>query len=873
MNILLNSCKIVWISFMLFLTTCPASGQVKKTKQLTPNDYKLWSTLRAKEISDFGKWVSYSLSYESGMDTLFVKNTVTKKTFAFAKGFDGKFIGDASFAFMLPGNRFQLKNLGTGKIKEVNQIQSFDLLNDGQYIMLYTIAKEGKSSMVITNLHGDIIETIENVTSFTLSPKNDALVYCASDSIGASVDLLQFGKKLVKTSVIISNAKLFENVVWQNEGTSIVFAGRKIAAKEFYLDTILYYKIKNKQLFQYDSSKEKSWPKDMVLVANYSSPLGISDDEQRVFFLIKKTQEKTSIKNNSDVEVWNAADKDIYMTRNAYGIPDSFSRIAAWWPETDKFMAIGDSLHPAVSLSGNQQFAISYHLSDNKPTTKINADRNYYLVDLTTGEKTPFLQRHSGDYGNLNMSPNGKYIVYFKGVDWWVYSITDQKHTNITKNVDVLFYNINDNSSESSHYGIPEWTEGDKSLLLYDQFDIWEFSPNGTKIKRLTNGRENSRIFRFVKDKYSNGLVAKSRIFNLNDQIVLETQTEDHSESGYYNLLKGHAEQTMVYGQKQISGYRKAKEDNTFMFIQQDFNKSPTLYVKKNNDPPKVVFNSNPQSDYYGWGSSTLIDYKNSRGEALKGVLCYPFDYDPQRIYPMIVNVYEKQTGALHIYTNPSFLNGSRFNRTNYTSQGYFVLLPDIAYEVGNPGFSAADCVISATKAALALAPIDKNRLGIIGHSFGGYETNFIITQTNMFAAAVSGAGLSDLTSYYLSVSSNYKIPNMWRFEYDQFRMGKSLFEDLEGYRSNSPINTVSNVSTPLLSYTGEEDTQVNPYQTMEFYLALRRLKKDHIMLIYPKEDHVIQIPENQIDITNRISDWFGYFLKGEIKPTWFQPQ
>lgn len=873
MNILLNSCKIVWISFMLFLMTCPLSGQVKKTKKLTPNDYKLWSTLRAKEISDHGKWVSYSLSYESKMDTLFVKNTNANQTFVFPKGYNGKFIADTWFAYMLPEHRFQLHNLYSGKIQEVNQVQSFALVDKGQYILLFCNEEEGKTKIVIQNLKGDIIETIVNVTSFSLSPKSDKLAYCTSNSNGTSVGVLQFGKKVLNTNVINSNLKLFENVVWQKEGTSIVFAGRKKSAKELYADTILYYKIKNKQLFQYDSSKEKSWPKEMVMVANYVSVIGISDDEQRVFFFIKKPQVTASIKNNSDVEVWNSADKDIYMTRNTYGIPDSFSQIAAWWPETGKFMAIGDSLHPAVSLSGNQQFAISYHLSENKPTTKFNADRNYYLVDLTTGEKTRFLQRHSGDYGHLNMSPNGKYIAYFKGVDWWVYSITDQKHTNITKSVDVLFYNTNDNSDESSHYGIPEWTAGDKSLLLYDQFDIWEFNPNGTKIKRLTNGRENSRIFRFVKDKSNNGLVSKSKIFDLSDQIVLETQTEDHSESGYYSLLKGHAEQSLVYGQKQISGYKKAKEDNTFMFIQEDFNKSPSLYVKKGNNPPTLVYNSNSQSDYYGWGSSTLIDYKNSKGVNLKGVLYYPFNYNPEKKYPMIVNVYEKQTKALHTYTNPSLLNGSRFNRTNYTSQGYFVLLPDIAYEVGNPGFSAADCIISATKAALALASIDKNRLGIIGHSFGGYETNFIITQTNMFAAAVSGAGLSDLTSIYLSVSSNYKIPNMWQFEYGQFRMGKSLFEDLEGYRSNSPINAVSDVSTPLLSYTGDEDTQVNPYQTMEFYLALRRLKKEHIMLMYPKEDHVIQIPENQIDITNRISDWFGYFLKGEIKPTWFQPQ
>lgn len=871
MNILLNSCKIVWISFMLFLTTCPALGQVKKTKQLTPNDYKLWSTLRAKEISDHGKWVSYSLSYESKKDTLFVKNTSTKQTFAYPKGYKGKFMHDTWFACMLPNNRFQLQNLMTGNIREVNQVQSFAFENKGQYILLFCNDKAGKTKIIIQNLEGNIIETIVNVTSFSLSPKNDKLAYCTSNSNEASVGVLQFGKKVLNTNIVKSSLKLFENVIWHREGTSIVFAGKKITAKELYVDTVLYYKIKSKQLFEYDTSKEASWPKEMVLLANYSSSLGISDDEQRIFFIIKKPHVTANIKNKPAVEVWNSADKDIFSIRNTYGTPDTYSQHAVWWPETSKFRVVADGFQSI--LNGNQQFALSYNTSDNKPTTKENADRNYYLVNIATGEKTRFLQQHPGGYGYLNMSPNGKFIAYFKGVDWWVYSILDQKHTNITKNIDIQFYNTNGNSGGFALYGIAGWSTDDQSLLLYDQFDIWEFSPNGEKNKRLTNGRNHSKIIRFVKGENDNSLVSKSRIFDLSNRLPLKVKTNDYNESGYYSLLKGQTEQTLVYGQKWISEYKKATDANVFMFLQEDFNSPPSLYVKKGTNPPIAIFNSNPQSESYGWGASRLIEYKNSKGVNLKGVLFYPFNYNPEKNYPMIVSVYEKQTKALHSYVNPSLLSRIGFNISNFTSQGYFVLLPDIIYEIGNPGFSAVDCVIAATTKAIKTATINKNKLGLFGHSFGGFETNFIISQTNMFAAAVSGAGYSDFTSNYLSVSANYKIPEMFRFEHFQLRMGKSLFEDLEGYRRNSPINTVSNVSTPLLSYTGKEDTQVNPYQSMEFYLALRRLEKEHIMLVYPKEDHVIQIPENQIDLTNRIFDWYGFYLKDEKKPTWFQPQ
>lgn len=877
MNDINNSVKIVWINFMLFLITCPVIGQVRETMQLTPDDYNLWSTSNAEGISDHGKWVSYSLSYESKMDTLFVKSTDTEQTFAFAKGFDGKFIGDDKFGYMLPDNRFQLKNLGTGKIKEVGQIQSFDLVNDGHYILLYGIANEGKSKMAIININGDILETIENVISFTLSPKNNAIVYCASDSIGAKVDLLQFGKRMVKTNIINSNKKLFENVVWQNKGNAIVFVGRSIDSEAFTADTVLHYSIADKQLFQYDISLEKSWPNGMVLDANFTSSIGISDDGERVFFKFRKAPEIDKIKNDSGVQIWNAADKDLYPAWNTYGKPENNPRLAVWWPKSGKLRVVGDAMHQTAILNGDQKFALVYNSDHNKPTFKQVADIDYYLVDLNSGLKTPFLQKQSGAAYQQIMSPGGKFVLYFTERNWWVYSFETHTHTNITRNTSVIFYNDSSDKPEEPYpYGLMGWTANDESLLLYDKFDIWEFSLDSKVIaKKLTQGREQQQIFRLAKRKYSdpNVITSKAQIINLTNSILLKVITIDKNKSGYAYLNKNLKMQSIVFEPKLISALLKAKDTDYFMYLREDFNEPPTLVMKKEKVPSKTIFKSNPQHDHYGWGPYKLIEYQNSKGIALKGALFYPFNYDPQQQYPMIVNIYEKKSGELHTYTNPSLLNGASFNISCFTSLGYFVLLPDIVYEIGNPGFSAADCVIAATNSVLEIAPIDKNRLGLIGHSFGGYETDFIITQTDLFAAAVAGAGVSDFTSWYFSIGKGDIKPEAWRFETQQLRMGKTWFEDMDGYLRNSPLNAVSKVTTPLLSYTGESDPTVNPNQTLEFYLALRRLNKEHIMLIYPKDDHAIQIPENQIDLTGRLSDWFGYYLKGEKRPDWFEPQ
>jgi len=173
--------------------------------------------------------------------------------------------------------------------------------------------------------------------------------------------------------------------------------------------------------------------------------------------------------------------------------------------------------------------------------------------------------------------------------------------------------------------------------------------------------------------------------------------------------------------------------------------------------------------------------------------------------------------------------------------------------------------VAAATKAAMATASIDPKAIGLIGHSFGGYEVNYILTQTNLFATAVSGAGIADLVSHYLNINENTGKSDIWRFEQEQLRMGKGLFEDRENYLANSPLWQAQNISTPLLSWTGDKDQQVNAKQSTEFFLALQRLGKKHQLLVYPGEGHTIIAKEFQKDLCRRVADWFGNCLKREL--------
>lgn len=157
---------------------------------------------------------------------------------------------------------------------------------------------------------------------------------------------------------------------------------------------------------------------------------------------------------------------------------------------------------------------------------------------------------------------------------------------------------------------------------------------------------------------------------------------------------------------------------------------------------------------------------------------------------------------------------------------------------------------------------------GLIGHSFGGYEADLIISQTDRFAAAVSGSGWTDLVSSYLFINSGFKKPEYFRAEDDQIRIGKSLYEDPQSYLQNSPVLLAASIKTPLLGWTGKEDPTVHPLQSMEFYMALRRLNKTHTLLVYPEEGHFLLKKENQKDLSERIQQWFDCYLKnGRIQP------
>ncbi|MCH7491712.1 MAG: prolyl oligopeptidase family serine peptidase, partial [Gemmatimonadetes bacterium] len=174
-----------------------------------------------------------------------------------------------------------------------------------------------------------------------------------------------------------------------------------------------------------------------------------------------------------------------------------------------------------------------------------------------------------------------------------------------------------------------------------------------------------------------------------------------------------------------------------------------------------------------------------------------------------------------------------------------------------------------AVRAALETGMIDADRVGLVGHSWGGYETAFTVTQSDLFAAAVAGAPLTNLFSMYLSIYWNSGGTDARIFEISQGRMEVPFWEDVEAYAANSPVFHIENMNTPLLVTFGTEDGAVDFNQGVEFYNAARRAGKDFVLLVYEGENHGLAEKANQLDYHRRIIEWFGHYLKDDPAPDW----
>jgi dipeptidyl aminopeptidase/acylaminoacyl peptidase len=253
----------------------------------------------------------------------------------------------------------------------------------------------------------------------------------------------------------------------------------------------------------------------------------------------------------------------------------------------------------------------------------------------------------------------------------------------------------------------------------------------------------------------------------------------------------------------------------------------------------------------------------------LQATLFKPVGFDAKKKYPLMVYIYERLTQNLHSFVNPA--PGHSVNTSYYVSNGYLVLQPDIVYTIGQPGQSALKCVLPAIQAVVDQGFVDEKTIGIQGHSWGGYQIAYMVTQTTRFRAAEAGAPVGNMTSAYSGIRWGTGLPRQFQYEHTQSRIGRTIFEDPFKYVENSPVFHAPRVTTPMLILHDDNDDAVPWYQGIEYFLALRRNGKEAYLMNYNGEYHGLRRRADQMDYTVRMQQFFDHFLKGAPAPEWME--
>lgn len=492
------------------------------------------------------------------------------------------------------------------------------------------------------------------------------------------------------------------------------------------------------------------------------------------------------------------------------------------------------------------------------------------LFDITDGTSLPIGKVYKE---TAELSPEGKFVVWFDDKDWFTFDPATGETHNLTKGIDVTFWDeTDDHPMVPQPYGLAGWSAADKDLLVYDRFDIWSLDPTGGRAPfNLTRGegRKANRKLRW------RNAVADRRFISPGETMLIEVFDYADKRNGLAELKFGSGKTPVLktLEERSFTQIREAKNKPVLSFVKANFSVLPDVYVASSGNlaSPRRLSEANPQVKDYNWGTAELYRWRAYNGELTDGVLYKPEDFDPNKKYPMLCVFYE--TGSEDLYTHytmePSW---SWVNYPFYVSRGYVVFVPDIHYTPGLPGESAYTYVCSGVEDLCNRYDwIDRDRIGIDGQSWGGYQTAYLVTRTNMFACAGSGAPVSNMTSAYGGIRWGTGDSRQAQYEMGQSRIGRNLWEAPELYVANSPVFHANRVHTPLLIMHNDQDGAVPWYQGIEMFMALRRLGKPVWMLQYNGEAHNLRERKNRKDITIRLQQFFDHYLKGDPMPEWMK--
>jgi dienelactone hydrolase len=543
-------------------------------------------------------------------------------------------------------------------------------------------------------------------------------------------------------------------------------------------------------------------------------------------------------------------------------------------------LATEDIPNVNVALRGDGDFAIGVsNVPYRHEISWGESGSDVYRIDARTGAATRLLEYQRG---GTSISSEARYLTWFDGERqaWFALDVvaaararagTPVQPVNLSERIPFAVHNErHDSPSLPGSYGSAGWTVGDTHFLVYDAHDIWAVDPTGrTAPRNITEGagRSGNLRFRYVR------LDPEERAIDPDADMLLSAFHAWTKADGYYrDRVNGTQPPVrLIFDDRRFGTPTRAADANVFILTRSHFTEFPDVWVADGDfGNMRRLSNANPQQAEYRWGTAELVSWRSAQNDLLQGVLYKPDDFDPSRKYPLMVYFYERLSDNLHQHVVPA-AGSSSINISFYVSRGYLVFTPDIPYRIGYPGESAYNAVIPGVLSLLPQGYVDEKRIGVQGHSWGGYQIAHLVTKTDLFAAAEAGAPVVNMISAYGGIRWESGMVRQFQYEKTQSRLGATLWEAPMRYIENSPIFWADKVNTPLLMMHNDEDGAVPWYQGIEYFVALRRLGKPVWMLNYNGEAHGLRKPVNRKDWTVRMQQFFDHYLLDAPVPVWME--
>lgn len=486
-----------------------------------------------------------------------------------------------------------------------------------------------------------------------------------------------------------------------------------------------------------------------------------------------------------------------------------------------------------------------------------------YVIDVATGERRRVLERVQA---RPDLSPGGNWLAWWDADTqaWMTLSTEPGARPMAVMSGANLANDEHDWAYKAQSYGMAGWTADDAEMWIYDKFGIWSVDPTRERTPvRLTDDltrMENVRL-RVIDEDYDDPYVAPNALLSAFD--------EDDKSAGFYRLRPGSSPQRLTMASVDFSYPRKAERADRYLVTRSDFRTFPDLHVSGASFSDLTrLSDANPQLSDFAWGTAEQVAWTSVDGNRLEGTLYKPDGFDPNRKYPMMVYFYEKLSDNLHQWHQPE-PGRSVISISFYVSRGYTVFVPDIPYEVGFPGRSAMNAVMPGITKLMENDWVDSGRIGVQGHSWGGYQIAYMVTQTDLFAAAGAGAPVANMTSAYGGIRWGSGMSRMFQYERTQSRIGGTLWEKPMHYIANSPVFHADKITTPLLMMHNDEDGAVPWEQGIEMFVAMRRLGKPAWLVNYNGDPHWAMGAAHRLDYAMRMQQFFDHYLMDAPAPVW----